>query len=175
MQMQPTRLKPSLPVVLERMANTQARLSLRNLPSVIERGLLGNFIRELASAYLGDGLRVPILAEIRRKTSDASGLLLTLAALLGDLEQRPVNCTSSRNYIQVWLAALRSPPKETPSVWSHSPQMSSTVLDQKLWSGAFAAGWVGVQRGNYDKRYWHTSSPKRVFRSKVDAVAYNGL
>ena len=174
MQMQPTRSKPSLQVVLERMANTQDRLSLRNLPSVIERGLLDRFIRELASAYLGDGLRVPILAEIRRKTSDASGLLLTLAALLGDLEQRPVNCSDSRKYLQVWLAALRSPPKETPSVWSHSPQMSSTVLDQKLWSGAFAAGWVGVQRGN-DRRYWHTSSPKRVFRSKVDAVAYNGL
>ena len=174
MQMQPTRLKPSLPVVLERMAKTQARLSLRNLPSVIERGLLGGFIRELASAYLSDDLRYSVLAEIRRKTSDASGLLLTLAALLGDLEQRPVNCTYSRKYLQGWLAALRSPPKETPSVWSHSPQMSSTVLDQKLWSGAFAAGWVGVQRGN-DKRYWHTSSPKRLFRSKVDAMEYNGL
>jgi hypothetical protein len=36
-----------------------------------------------------------------------------------------------------------------------------------------AAGWVGVQRGT-NRRYWHTSSPKRVFESKVDAVAYNG-
>ena len=51
-------------------------------------------------------------------------------------------------------------------------QMSSTVLNQKLWSSAFEAGWTGAQRTK-DTRYWHKSSTNRFFATKKGAKAYN--
>ena len=151
---------------LERIARTQARLNLRNVPAVIERGLLHAFIPDLASPFLSDSLRSSILADIRQRTRDASVLQPALAALLSALDKRPVNCACSQKYIVAWLATLRLPPAPV------RPLMALGELNRLLWLGAFEDGWSGNRVGG-KRRYWHKSSAKRVFSCKKEARAYN--
>ena len=146
-------------MVMQRITSVEANLSLKNVPSAMRTGRLGQFIVDLANPYLSEALRVPILADIRRRgTHDASMLVLALTALLRRLEARP-NCAKSQKYTKAWLATLQSPP-QAPAANQFLP-MSSAELNKTLWPGAFEDGWTGVLYKKPNKLFRHNRSAFR--------------